>query len=69
MPDIYLYVGHGSATILVVVDVNAQSQGDASLRVAAIKVGADVTAIESGGAIVDEIGAFLTFRRYGAGGA
>jgi hypothetical protein len=66
MPDINLHARHGSAALFAVVDVNAQGQRDATLGVAAIEVRADVTAIESGGAVVHEIRALFTFRSDGA---
>ena len=69
MPDVHLHICHGGTALFAVVNVDAQGQRNSTLGIAAIKVGADVAAIESRGAIVDEIGALLAFRRYRTGSA
>jgi hypothetical protein len=66
MPDVNLNVRYGSTAILTVVRIDVESQRNAALEVASIKVRPDIAASKSGGAVIHEVGAFLALGGYRA---
>jgi hypothetical protein len=52
VPDIYLDVRHGSATVLAVERIDTQGQRNSALGVGSVEIRTNVTARESGGAAV-----------------